>query len=167
DRISVMRQGRIVATRDNRDITAEEIAGIMVGRSVLLRVKKGTAHPDKRVLLELDRLTASGDRGERAVDNLSLAVHAGEIVGLAGVQGNGQDELVECLAGLRRPLSGRIRIGGKEIARADPRDCRAAGLAYIPADRARVGLSLMSRVWENMTLGHLAEFRNGPLFAAG
>jgi simple sugar transport system ATP-binding protein len=166
DRISVMRQGRIVATQDNRDITAEEIAGIMVGRSVLLRVKKGTAHPDKRVLLELDRLTASGDRGERAVDDLSLAVHAGEIVGLAGVQGNGQDELVECLAGLRRPLSGRIRIGGKEIARADPRDCRAAGLAYIPADRARVGLSLMSRVWENMTLGHVAEFRNGPLFAA-
>ena len=90
-------------------------------------------------------------------------MHAGEIVGLAGVQGNGQDELVECLAGLRRPLSGKIAIGGAAIARADPRDSRAAGLAYIPADRARVGLSLMSRVWENMTLGHVAEFRNGPL----
>jgi ABC-type uncharacterized transport system ATPase subunit len=82
------------------------------------------------------------------------------------VQGNGQDELVECLAGLRRPLSGKIRIGGKEITRAEPRDCRAAGLAYIPADRARVGLSLMSRVWENMTLGHVGEFRRGPLFAS-
>ena len=166
DRISVMRHGRIVATKDNRDITAEEIAGIMVGRSVLLRVKKGSAHPDERLLLEIDRMTAIGDRGERAVDDLSLTVRGGEIVGLAGVQGNGQDELVECLAGLRRPLSGKVRIGGREIARGDPRDCRAAGLAYIPADRARVGLSLMSRVWENMTLGHVAEFAKGPLFGS-
>ena len=166
DRISVMRLGRIVATKDNRDITAEEIARIMVGRSVLLRVTKERAHPGKRALLEIDRLSAVGDRGERAVDALSLTVHAGEIVGLAGVQGNGQDELVECLAGLRRPLSGVIRIDGRAIRHADPRACRAAGLAYIPADRTRVGLSQMSRVWENMTLGHLAEFAKGPLFAA-
>jgi simple sugar transport system ATP-binding protein len=167
DRISVMRLGRIVATRENRDITPEEIARIMVGRSVLLRVSKGPAHPEKRALLEIAGLSAIGDRGERAVDDLSLTVHAGEIVGLAGVQGNGQDELVECLAGLRRPVAGSIRIAGHAVGDADPRACRAAGLAYIPADRTRVGLSPQSRVWENMTLGHLAEFARGPLFARG
>ena len=165
DRISVMRRGRIVATKDNRGVTAEEIARLMVGRSVLLRVNKSQASPGKAALLDIAGLSAIGDRGERAVDDLSLTIHAGEIVGLAGVQGNGQDELVECLAGLRRPAAGHIRIGGHEVAPANPRACRTAGLAYIPADRTRVGLSQQSRIWENMTLGHLAEFARGPLFA--
>jgi general nucleoside transport system ATP-binding protein len=166
DRISVMRHGRIISTAPNQGVTAQHIASLMVGRSVLLRVVKGKAHPSPDVLLEVDGLTALGDRGETAVDAISFGVRAGEIVGLAGVQGNGQDELVECIAGLRRPLSGRIGICGTTIAHANPSRSRNAGLAYIPADRARVGLSLMSRVWENLSLGHLRSFSRGPVLAA-
>ena len=166
DRISVMRLGRIIATEANRGITAQHIASLMVGRSVLLRVVRTKANPSPEILLKVDGLTALGDRGETAVGDLSLNVRAGEIVGLAGVQGNGQDELVECIAGLRRPLAGHVAICGTAIAHGDPWVCRDAGLAYIPADRARVGLSLQSRVWENMSLGHLAEFSRGPLLAA-
>jgi len=167
DRVSVMRQGRIVATRDIRDVTAQVLAELMVGRSVLLRVVKKAANPSSETLLSVEHLTAFGDRGETAVDDLSLSVSAGEIVALAGVQGNGQDELVECIAGLRRPVTGALRVCGKTLKHTNPRAARDAGLAYIPADRARLGLSLTSQIWENLTLGHLDEFSQGPLFAAG
>ncbi|MCB1487995.1 MAG: ABC transporter ATP-binding protein [Bauldia sp.] len=164
DRISVMRQGRIVATLDNKDVTAQEIASLMVGRTVLLRVNKSKAKASDEALLRVDGLTARGERGETAVDDLSLTVRSGEIVGLAGVQGNGQDELVECIAGLRRQVSGTIDICGRRAA-ADPRANRAAGLAYIPADRGGVGLSLDSAIWENLTVGHVEEFGRGPMLA--
>jgi simple sugar transport system ATP-binding protein len=166
DRISVMRQGRIVATIANEGITAEEIARLMVGRPVLLRVAKQRATPSPEPLLEIDGLSARGERGEPAVDNVSITVHGGEIVGLAGVQGNGQDELVECIAGLRLPTSGAVKIGGRPIGRT-PADNRAIGLAYIPADRGSVGLSIQSGIWENLTIGHLAEFAHGPFLAIG
>ncbi|MDB5586279.1 MAG: heme transporter ATP-binding protein [Devosia sp.] len=165
DRISVMRQGRIVSTIDNKNVTAQEIASLMVGRSVLLRVAKNEAKPTGELLLDVKGLTALGERGETAVDNLSLSVSAGEIVGLAGVQGNGQDELVECIAGLRRPVSGQVQICGTPL-RPNPRGNRDAGLAYIPADRGDLGLSLESSIWENMTVGHLGKFKTGPFFAA-
>jgi simple sugar transport system ATP-binding protein len=151
---------------DNKDVTAQQIASLMVGRSVLLRVNKGEAKPTQEVLLSVSGLTALGERGETAVDNLSLAVRAGEIVGLAGVQGNGQDELVECIAGLRHAVSGTISICGKPLG-TSPRHNRDAGLAYIPADRGGVGLSLESSIWENMTVGHLGEFRQGPALSIG
>ena len=117
----------------------------MVGRAVLLRVAKGEARPTPEPLLTVEGLMVAGDRGETAIDDLSLSVRAGEIVGLAGVQGNGQDELVEAITGLRRPLSGAIEVCGTPLRHADPRAARAAGLAYVPADRGRVGLSLLSR----------------------
>jgi len=163
DRVSVMRLGRIISTEPNKNLTAERLASLMVGRSVLLRVSKAKAHPSEEKLLQVEGLTAIGDRGETAVDNLSIAVRAGEIVGLAGVQGNGQDELVQCIAGLRRPLSGAVAICGRAAARWEPADSRDAGLAYIPADRGRVGLSLASEVWENLSLGHLRSFSRGPI----
>jgi len=166
DRISVMRHGRIVATIDNANVTAQDIAGLMVGRSVLLRVAKGEARSTTETLLNVSGLTARGERGETAVDDLSLSVRAGEIVGLAGVQGNGQDELVECIAGLRRPVSGAVEICGAALG-ATPRANREAGLAYIPADRAGLGLSPQSSIWENMTVGHLDEFRAGPFLDIG
>ncbi len=167
DRISVMRQGRIVATQDNRSITADRIARQMVGRNVLLRVAKVPARPAPEPALDIRDLYVRGDRGAMAVDGLSLAIRPGEIVGLAGVQGNGQDELLEGIAGIRRIASGRVVICGTVPKEADPHASRAAGLAYIPADRAHVGLSLQSSVWENMALGHLSEYRKGPfLFAA-
>jgi simple sugar transport system ATP-binding protein len=166
DRISVMRHGRIISTEPNEDVTAQHLASLMVGRSVLLRVDKSKARPSADKLLQVDGLTALGDRGDTAVRDLSFAVHAGEIVGLAGVQGNGQDELVECIAGLRRPLSGTVSICGVTSEHAQPRRRRDAGLAYIPADRARVGLSLTSEVWENLSLGHLRSFSRGPILMA-
>ncbi len=167
DRISVMRQGRIVATIDNSEkVTAQEIAGLMVGRSVLLRVAKSEAKPATEMLLNVVGLTARGERGETAVDDLSLSVRAGEIVGLAGVQGNGQDELVECIAGLRRPVSGAVEICGATVG-ASPRANRDAGLAYIPADRGGLGLSRESGIWANLTVGHLDEFRSGPFLNKG
>ena len=161
DRISVMRYGRIISTASNQGVTAEHLASLMVGRPVLLRVSKAKARPSEEQLLKVDGLTALGDRGETAVDNLSLAVRAGEIVGLAGVQGNGQDELVQCISGLRRPLSGGLSICGQAAEHWKPRRSRDAGLAYIPADRARVGLSLASEVWENLSIGHLSLFSRG------
>ena len=161
DRISVMRQGRIVETMDNQGVTADQIASLMVGRSVLLRVAKETARPGQKKLLAVSNLTALGERGEAAVNNLSLDIFEGEIVGLAGVQGNGQDELVECIAGLRHPVEGAIEICGR-AAKSSPRANRNAGLAYIPADRGGLGLSLLSPIWENMTVGHLDEFTRGP-----
>jgi ABC-type uncharacterized transport system ATPase subunit len=166
DRISVMRHGRIISTEPNKDVTAQHLASLMVGRSVLLRVDKSKARPSADKLLQVDGLTALGDRGDTAVRDLSFTVHAGEIVGLAGVQGNGQDELVECIAGLRRPLSGTVSICGVTSEHAPPRRRRDAGLAYIPADRARVGLSLTSEVWENLSLGHLRSFSRGPILIA-
>jgi simple sugar transport system ATP-binding protein len=167
DRVSVMRQGRIVGTQPNSGLTAEAIASQMVGRSVLLRVAKRPAKPGPDQALAIQDLRVLGDRGSVAVDGLSLAIRPGEIVGLAGVQGNGQDELIESIAGLRRPASGRITICGHAPAPGDPRASRAAGLAYVPADRAHVGLSLPSAIWENMAVGHLAAFRRGPFLAAG
>ncbi|MDR3495687.1 MAG: ABC transporter ATP-binding protein [Ancalomicrobiaceae bacterium] len=166
DRISIMRHGEVVDTIDNDNVTAQQIAGHMVGRSVLLRVEKSVARPTTEVLLKVDGLTALGDRGERAVDDLSLEVRAGEIVGLAGVQGNGQDELVECIAGLRRPVEGNVAICGTGLG-PKPSDNRDAGLAYIPADRGGVGLSLESSIWENMTIGHLPQFSRFGVFAIG
>ena len=110
DRISVMRHGRIIATEPNKGVTAQHLASLMVGRSVILRVDKTKAHPSEDNLLKVERLTALGDRGETAVSDVSFSVRAGEIVGLAGVQGNGQDELVQCIAGMRRPVSGTVAI---------------------------------------------------------
>lgn len=166
DRISVMRQGRIVATIDNEGVTAQEIARLMVGRAVLLRVAKTAARPGASAMLEVEGLSALGDRGETAVDALSLKLHGGEIVGLAGVQGNGQDELVQCIAGLRMPVGGTMKISGKPLGQT-PLENRAAGLAYIPADRGGIGLSALSSLWENLTVGHLGEFKFGPFLATG
>jgi simple sugar transport system ATP-binding protein len=166
DRISVMRHGRIISTEPNQGVTADHLASLMVGRSVLLRVHKTEARPSNDRLLSVESLTAVGDRDETAVDDVSFFVRGGEIVGLAGVQGNGQDELVECIAGMRRPVSGRVGICGTVSEHADPRTRRAAGLAYVPADRERVGLSLTSQVWENLTVGHLPEFSRGAVLMA-
>ena len=165
DDISVMRRGRVLRTFANIDVTAQDIANEMVGRSVLLRVDKLPSEATKEPTLCVENLEALGDRGDVAVAGLSLTVCAGEIVGLAGVQGNGQDELVECVAGLRRPTSGSITIGGVEAGE-NPSTARRAGLAYIPADRGGVGLSLNSSIWENLTVGHFSDVARGPFLSS-
>ena len=164
-RVSVMRHGEIVATRPNRDLTAEYLARLMVGRAVLLRVVKSEATPLPTPMLRVTGLAAQGERGEAAVRNLTLTVRPGEIVGIAGVQGNGQDELVQAIAGFRAPTAGRIEIDGIDVGGGDPAAARRAGLAYVPADRQQVGMSAASAIWVNMTLGRhrLPPLARGPL----
>lgn len=164
DRISVMRRGRILRTFDNSNVTAQDIANEMVGRAVLLRVEKPAPAETLRPVLEVRDLVSFADRGDVAVSNLSLTVHAGEIVGIAGVQGNGQDELVQCIAGLRAPASGSVSINDVEAGKT-PDVSRRAGLAYVPADRGGVGLSLQSSLWENLMIGHFPVVSHGPFLS--
>jgi simple sugar transport system ATP-binding protein len=151
DRIIVMRQGKIVGTPDPRTATGESLAAMMVGRPVLLRVEKGPAHPGE-VVLHLSDLQVYSDRGLPAVDHLSLEVRAGEILGIAGVQGNGQTELIEALSGLRLPVGGTIELQGRDITRASPRQLVDAGEAHIPEDRQKHGLVLAYPVADNLVL---------------
>jgi simple sugar transport system ATP-binding protein len=123
----------------------------MVGRSVLLRVDKGEAKPGQ-TLLTIDGLTVQDDRHQVAVDNVSLEVRSGEILGIAGVEGNGQNELVEAIVGLRMPRSGRIRLGARDITHSSTHSTLEAGLGFIPADRHRMGIVLELSVADNLVL---------------
>jgi simple sugar transport system ATP-binding protein len=124
---------------------------MMVGRPVLLQVEKGPPRPGE-VVLRIRDLQVLSDRGLVAVDNLSLDVHAGEILGIAGVQGNGQTELVEALSGLRAPVAGSIQLLGKDVTRANPRQLVDRGEAHIPEDRQKHGLVLSYALADNLVL---------------
>ena len=119
---------------------------MMVGRPVLLRVDKGEAHPGE-VVLRVRGLQVLSDRGLSAVDDLSLDVRGGEILGIAGVQGNGQTELVEALSGLRMPVAGSIELLGRNVTRYTPRQLVDSGEAHIPEDRQKHGLVLSFPGW--------------------
>ncbi|TRL36376.1 ABC transporter ATP-binding protein [Rhizobium straminoryzae] len=160
DEVSVMRRGEMVATRKTAETTVEELAELMVGRRVLLRVEKGAAKPGK-VLLSVKNLTVKDARGVTMVDNVSFDVREGEIVGIAGVAGNGQSELLEAIAGIRKPASGEILLDGQPIANADPARLRALGLAHIPEDRHHMGLVLKFEEYENSVLGYHRDPRYG------
>jgi simple sugar transport system ATP-binding protein len=166
DNVSVMRRGEIVATLATAETTPEHLAELMVGRRVLLRVKKGPAKPG-RTLLKVENLTVSDQRGVTRLKDVSFEVRAGEIVGVAGVAGNGQSELLETIAGIRRADSGRVVVDGKPIgaaAGAGPSALRAAGLAHVPEDRHRVGLVMAFEENENAILGYHYDdlYLNGP-----
>ena len=152
DRITVMRRGRSVGTVETAGLTTEQIAAMMVGRKVLFRVDRGPADPGRAVLTVSD-LRAKGAKGLPALKGIDLTVREGEIVGLAGVEGNGQTELVEVLTGLRRVESGSVELSGRAIANASPRTIRAAGQGHIPEDRQRRGLILDYSVALNSVLG--------------
>ncbi len=153
DTVSVMRRGEMVATRKTAETSVEELAELMVGRRVLLRVEKGEAHPGA-VILSVKNLTVKDNRGVIMVDNVSFDVRAGEIVGIAGVAGNGQSELLEAIAGIRQPVSGEILIDGQPIGKASPARLRELGLAHIPEDRHHMGLVLKFEEYENSVLGY-------------
>ncbi|PSJ52632.1 ABC transporter ATP-binding protein [Pseudaminobacter soli (ex Li et al. 2025)] len=166
DTVSVMRQGTMVATRKTNETTVEELAELMVGRRVLLRVEKGEAQPGG-VKLSVKNLTVKDSRGVTMVDNVSFDVRAGEIVGIAGVAGNGQSELIEAIAGTRRAVSGTVTLDGQPIdvtGIADPGELRDRGLAHVPEDRHHVGLVLAFEENENSILGYhdKPEYLNGP-----
>ena len=153
DRVSVMRRGEVVATRETKATSVEELAELMVGRHVLLRVEKGPSKPGETVL-EVKNLTWKDRKGVPRVDNVSFSVRKGEIVGIAGVSGNGQSELLDVISGIARPTAGQVIFEGKDIGiLGDPRHVRAEGLAHVPEDRQHRGLIGSFDASENIILG--------------
>jgi ABC-type uncharacterized transport system ATPase subunit len=151
DRITVLRRGKKVDTIPREGATERGLAEKMVGREVLLRIEKSEAHPAEP-LLAVDDLHVVDDRGIEKIRGVSLEVRAGEIVGLAGVDGNGQSELVEALAGLRRAASGSARVGGHNLIGRGVKEILDFGLGHIPEDRQRRGLVLDFTLAENLAL---------------
>src|SRR5215210_4752122 len=134
DRITVIRRGRVVGERRPAETSEEDLAELMVGREVSLVVDRGVSRPADAVL-EVTGLRVRDDRGNETVRGLDFTIRAGEIFGIAGVAGNGQDELVEALVGLRRPSGGRVRIGGRDVTGHSTRELRDRGVSYVPGDR--------------------------------
>jgi general nucleoside transport system ATP-binding protein len=156
DTVSVMRRGEMVATRQTAATTVEELAELMVGRRVLLRVDKGEAHP-AGIMLSIRDLTVRDSRGVVMVDHVSLDVRAGEIVGIAGVAGNGQSQLLEAIAGIRRAETGQVYLDDALVdvaGSANPALLRGRGLAHVPEDRHRMGLVLAFEENESSILGY-------------
>ena len=151
DRIVVMRDGRKVAEVLPGNVTEEELAELMVGRPVDLVVHKELARPGQ-IVLEVTDLGVLDDRSHRAVDGLSLEVRAGEIVGIAGVNGNGQSELIDAITGMRFPISGSVTVEGTDMTFASPRQLHQAKVAHVPEDRQETGLVLAFSVMENTIL---------------
>ncbi|HEU0248051.1 MAG TPA: ABC transporter ATP-binding protein [Gaiellaceae bacterium] len=151
DRITVLRRGRVIETLQAAGATEAELARRMVGREVLLRVDKTPATPGD-ALLEVENLHALDDRGLEAVRGVSFTVHAGEIIGIAGVDGNGQTQLIEALTGLRGTTSGRVEIAGRDLTGSSTHRVLDSGVGHIPEDRQRRGLVLEFNLAENFAL---------------
>ncbi len=162
DRITVLRLGRTVGTVQPAKTTPQNLASMMVGRDVNLIVDKKPATPGEPVL-EVKNLVALDDRGNVAVKGVSFEVQAGEVLGVAGVQGNGQTELVYALTGLRSPELGEIRILGHDVSKANPRQITEQGVAHVPEDRQKHGLVLSFPVSDNIALNtyYLSPFAKG------
>jgi simple sugar transport system ATP-binding protein len=155
DRVTVMRQGAVVAEVVTKETSPRGLAEKMVGRAVLLQVDKGPADPGE-ALLTVKNLEVRDLRGVARVKGVSFTLHAGEIVGIAGVAGNGQSELLEALAGICTPIRGEIRLGGRDLVREkiDPRARRKLGLAHVPEDRLRMGVVASFSAQANAMLGY-------------
>jgi simple sugar transport system ATP-binding protein len=165
DHIVVLRRGRVAGSADPKTATRQELANLMVGRDVELIVPKGPAKPGD-VVLHMEGVHVRDDRLDMAVKSVDLDVRAGEIVVIAGVQGNGQTELVEAITGLRAVDSGQISIGGHHTEKASPRQVSDLGVAHIPEDRGRDGLINPMTVAENYILDsyHKAPYSNHGIF---
>jgi general nucleoside transport system ATP-binding protein len=151
NRISVMRAGRMVGMVKPAEATRQLLAEMMVGREVLLQVDKTVAHPQE-VVLQVDNLRVLDDRRHMVVDGVSLEVREGEILGVAGVQGNGQTELAEALTGLRHPAEGKVTILDHDTTHATPRQVVEVGSSHVPEDRQKHGLVLSFPVRDNLVL---------------
>ncbi|TLS37388.1 ABC transporter ATP-binding protein [Pseudalkalibacillus caeni] len=151
DRCTVIRRGKGIGTVDISETNPDELASMMVGREVNFSVEKGPAHPKEEVL-QIENLVVEDARGVPQVNDLSLSLKGGEIVGIAGVDGNGQTELIEAITGLRKAKSGMIKLSGKDITNHKPRKITESGLGHIPQDRHKHGLVLDFSVGENMVL---------------
>jgi len=159
DRVTVLRRGKRIDTVPTEGATEQSLARLMVGRDVLLRVEKETGRPGEPAL-EVEDLHVRDERGLEAVKGVSLSVREGEIVAIAGVDGNGQIELVQAIAGVRSPESGHVSIGGHDVSGLGVRATTEAGVAHIPEDRQLCGLVLDFTLAENLAL---REYRNPPI----
>ena len=151
DRCTVIRRGKGIGTVDVADVSSQQLADMMVGREVSFKTDKKAANPQE-VVLSVENLVVKENRGIEAVKNLSLEVRAGEILGIAGIDGNGQSELIQALTGLRKVESGHIYLGGDEITNLRPRKITEAGVGHVPEDRHKYGLILEMTLAENIAL---------------
>lgn len=151
DRCTVIRRGQSIGTVDIKDVSSQQLADMMVGRSVSFKTEKTPANPTETVLSIKD-LVVKENRGLEAVKGLSLDVRAGEVVGIAGIDGNGQSELIQALTGLRTIESGSIELNGKSIVNQKPRQITEAGVGHVPEDRHKYGLVLEMTLAENIAL---------------
>jgi ABC-type uncharacterized transport system ATPase subunit len=162
DRVSVMRRGEMVATFETAQTSPPELADAMVGRKVILKIEKAPARPGP-VVLEARGLTVKDDRGVEQLRDVSLQLRAGEILGVAGVAGNGQSELLEALAGMRVLSAGEILLNGVSLAGRDPKARRRLGVGHVPEDRQRMGLVMPFQACESAMLG----FQDEKVYGAG
>jgi simple sugar transport system ATP-binding protein len=164
DRVTVLRGGRAVATVAASGATPRELAALMVGREVELsrRVERATP-PREESALAVENVSVRGDRGEESVRNVSLTVRAGEILGVAGVAGNGQRELAEAVTGMRPASSGSVRVHDRRLRSGDPRSAIAAGIAHVPEDRLGTGVASGLSIAENSVLKSYRGISHGPL----
>ncbi len=155
--VSVMRQGEMVGHTKTENTNKEKLAEMMVGRSVLLRINKAKAERGD-VIFKVESLTVKDDLDVTRVKNVNLQIHEGEILGLAGVTGNGQTELLEALSGIRQVESGEIYLGDQKISDSNsllnPRELKEKGLAHVPEDRQRMGLVTDFKAYENLIFGY-------------
>jgi simple sugar transport system ATP-binding protein len=164
DDITVIRRGTTVASVRPGEVTARQLAELMVGSALPVPELRESTVTDTAVL-EVDGLTVLATDGRTVLDGVSFTIRAGEVLGIAGVEGNGQAELVDALMGIRAPATGVVRLRGKDVNRLSTRNRREAGVAFIPEDRHRQGMLLEATLWENRVLGHQTRAPNvrGPL----
>ena len=160
DRVTVLRHGEVVARLKTKDSNPDELAEKMVGREIPHKEGLAAEVPSAKVALEVRRLSAMNDKGVLALDKVSFLLHAGEILGLAGVAGNGQTELSEVLTGMRRATDGQVLLQDTDVTNASPGEMISHGVGHIPEDRMGVGLVLDMSIAENLVL----EVRNDPRF---
>ncbi|MDF2094269.1 ABC transporter ATP-binding protein [Knoellia sp. 3-2P3] len=159
DRITVIRRGTTIDTVDPKSVDARQLAELMVGSELPSPSTEESTVTD-RVVLRVEDLVLQGLTGRPVLDGISFTIHAGEVLGIAGVEGNGQAELVEVIMGMREPTSGLVFLGDTDISSWNTREIREAGVGYIPEDRQRHALLLQAPLWENRMLGHQTEDPN-------
>ncbi len=164
DDITVMRRGTTVASVSPSEVTARKLAELMVGSALPVPELRESTVTDQPVL-EVRGLTVTSADGRTVLDDVSFTIHAGEVLGIAGVEGNGQAELVEALMGIRAPSAGTVHLAERDITRTSTKHRREAGMGYVPEDRHRQGVLLEATLWENRVLGHQTRRPNarGPL----
>ena len=159
DEITVIRGGTTVTTVNPSDVTARQLAELMVGSELPSPETRESTVTDVEVL-DVAGLSLANDTGRLVLDGIDLTIHQGEVLGIAGVEGNGQAELVETIMGMHTPAAGTVRLGDEDITAWSTRRRREAGIGYIPEDRSRHGLLLDAPLWENRILGHQTQKPN-------